>query len=170
MCAGSKVLACTKHVRPHSGWWLSSGSPSMKPHGQLPVPGSPPSPCTRNLKEGPKGKRKVYPGLGCDSCCPGKLCLSSESSNTCMNTDAGSGQGTLMRPTSQTENQAGRLIMGACGSWGGVQSSHTVVQRGWPFMPVSVNPEAAILLLYGACLLRQLGGAGTGSSKLDRQK
>lgn len=36
------------------------GSPSMNPHGQLSVPGSPPSPCTRNLKEGPGGKRKVH--------------------------------------------------------------------------------------------------------------
>lgn len=142
MYAGSKVLACTKHVR------LSSGSPSMDPHGQLSAPGSPPSPCTRNLKEGSP------PKLGCDSCCPGKLCLSSESSNTCMNTYAGSEQGTLMGPTSQTEKQAGKLIVDACGSWGGVHSLLTWLCKGdGPFMPVLVSPEAAILLLYGTCLL-----------------
>lgn len=55
------------------------GSPSMNPHGQLSVPGSSPSPCTRNLKEG------SHPKPGSDGCCPGKtLCLSLESSNISM--------------------------------------------------------------------------------------
>lgn len=56
------------------------------------------------------------------------------------------------------------------GAGEGVQFSHVVVQRGDPFRPVLVNLEAAISLLDGACLLGQLGDAGTVSSKLDRHK
>lgn len=148
MHAGSKALAYMKHVRPHSELWRSVGSPSMDPHGQLSVPGSPPSPCTRNLKEGPEEKSKVHTqSLAVPAAVQEKLCLSSSPLTHACNTYTSRKQGTLMGPMSQTEKQAQIATQPQWELGKGAQSSHKMCEGANPFAPVSVNPEAAMALL-----------------------
>lgn len=128
---------------------LSAGSPSMNPRGQLSVPGSPPSPCTRNLKEGPKEKRKVHTHSLAATAAVQESCFELRSSNTFMqHTQAVSREHAWdLCHRQKTGMKTGSWMPLRAGTGCTVSPHPQLCERDDPFMPVLVNPEAAMLLL-----------------------